>query len=141
MVLRDRNYPSIIFWSAGNESGEGFNISEVVKEGKSLDPTRYWMYGGNGYSHPAEDIIGPRYLALDLDMLIGNEFDNDVRPSFMDEYLSVAGNALGGLDDYWHVIYSYPRTLGVLYGTLLVPGLLKKLEAWMINRAIMCRFI
>ena len=32
MVLRDRNHPSILFWSAGNESGEGFNIGEVVKE-------------------------------------------------------------------------------------------------------------
>jgi beta-galactosidase len=130
MVLRDRNYPSIIFWSAGNESGEGFNISEVVKEGKSLDPTRYWMYGGNGYSHPAEDIIGPRYPSpLDLDMLIGNEFDNDVRPSFMDEYLSVAGNALGGLDDYWHVIYSYPRTLGGAIWDFVSPGITEKIRS------------
>ncbi len=113
MVLRDRNYPCILFWSAGNESGEGFNIAEVVKEGKSLDPTRYWMYGGNRYSHSAEDIIGPRYPSpLELDMHIGQGFDNDTRPSFMDEYLSVAGNALGGMEDYWNTIYSYPRTLG-----------------------------
>ena len=113
MVLRDRNYPCILFWSAGNESGEGFNITEVVKEGKSLDPTRYWMYGGNSYSHPAEDIIGPRYPSpLELDMRVGHGLDNDIRPSFMDEYLSVAGNALGGMEDYWNVIYSYPRTLG-----------------------------
>jgi len=34
MVLRDRNHPSIIFWSAGNESGSGNNICEVIKEGK-----------------------------------------------------------------------------------------------------------
>lgn len=113
MVLRDRNYPCILFWSAGNESGEGFNITEVIKEGKSLDSTRYWMYGGNSYSHPAEDIIGPRYPSpLELEMRIGKGLDNDTRPSFMDEYLSVAGNALGGLEDYWNVIRSYPRTLG-----------------------------
>lgn len=113
MVLRDRNYPCILFWSAGNESGEGFNITEVVKEGKSLDPTRYWMYGGNSYSHPAEDIIGPRYPSpLELEMRIGQGLDGDIRPSFMDEYLSVAGSALGGMEDYWNVINSYPRTLG-----------------------------
>ena len=71
------------------------------------------MYGGNRYSHSAEDIIGPRYPSpLELDMRIGQGFDNDTRPSFMDEYLSVAGNALGGMEDYWNTIYSYPRTLG-----------------------------
>ena len=63
-VLRDRNHPSILFWSAGNEAGEGENITEVVKEGKRLDPTRYWMYGGNDMVHPAEDIIGPRYPSV-----------------------------------------------------------------------------
>ncbi len=35
-----------------------------------------------------------------------------MRPSFMDEYLSVAGNGCGGLDDYWRVIYSYPKLMG-----------------------------
>ncbi|MGD9556169.1 MAG: glycoside hydrolase family 2 TIM barrel-domain containing protein [Mangrovibacterium sp.] len=113
MVLRDRNYPSVLFWSAGNESGEGMNITEVVNEGKKYDHTRYWMYGGNLYSHPAEDIIGPRYPSpIELDIRVGHEFDGDTRPSFMDEYLSVAGNALGGMEDYWNVVYSYPRTMG-----------------------------
>ena len=41
MVLRDRNHACVLFWSAGNESGEGQNIAEVVKEGKRLDPTRF----------------------------------------------------------------------------------------------------
>jgi beta-galactosidase len=114
MVLRDRNYPSVLFWSAGNESGEGDNITEAVKTGKELDHTRYWMYGGNAYSHPAEDIIGPRYPSpLELEMRIGLGFDGDnTRPSFMDEYLSVAGNALGGMEDYWNVIHSHPRSMG-----------------------------
>ena len=112
MVLRDRNHASVLFWSAGNESGEGPNIAEVVKEGKRLDPTRFWMYGGNSPKHPAEDIVGPRYpspfeheLGYGLDTL-------DLRPSFMDEYLSVAGNGGGGLDDYWDVIRAHPRLMG-----------------------------
>ncbi|HKJ79456.1 MAG TPA: glycoside hydrolase family 2 TIM barrel-domain containing protein, partial [Prolixibacteraceae bacterium] len=111
MVLRDRNYPCVLFWSAGNESGEGMNITEVITEGKKYDHTRYWMYGGNLYSHQTEDIIGPRYPSpIEMDMQVGHRFDGDIRPSFMDEYLSVAGNALGGMEDYWNVIYSYPRT-------------------------------
>ncbi|WP_277466424.1 glycoside hydrolase family 2 TIM barrel-domain containing protein [Parabacteroides sp. PF5-6] len=114
MVLRDRNYASVLFWSAGNESGEGFNITEVIREGKKYDPTRSWMYGGNAFAHPAEEIIGPRYpTPMELEMQVGVSPDpNELRPSFMDEYLSVAGNGGGGMDDYWRVIYAHPRTMG-----------------------------
>ena len=114
MVLRDRNYPCVLFWSAGNESGEGENITETIREGKKYDPTRYWMYGGNAFSHPAEDIIGPRYpIPLELEVQVGLPSANpDRRPSFMDEYLSVAGNGGGGLDEFWKVIYAYPRLMG-----------------------------
>jgi beta-galactosidase len=66
LVYRDRNHPSVIMWSAGNESGSGFNINEVIKTGKEIDPSRpAWMYGGNTFYIPFEDIVGPRYwLAL-----------------------------------------------------------------------------
>ena len=129
MVLRDRNHPCILFWSAGNESGEGMNITEVIKEGRIYDNTRYWMYGGNAFSHPAEEIIGPRYPSpLELDMRVGlgvNETDS--RPSFMDEYLSVAGNAGGGLEDYWNVIESYSRTMGGAIWDFVSPGLTEQI--------------
>lgn len=129
MVLRDRNYPCVLFWSAGNESGNGFNITEVVKEGKKYDETRSWMYGGNSFSHPAEDIIGPRYpTPIELEIMEGLGYDNDVRPSFMDEYISVAGNGCGALDDYWRVIRSHTRTIGGAIWDFVSPGLTEKVR-------------
>ncbi len=125
MVLRDRNHPCILFWSAGNESGEGPNITEVVKEGKKYDPTRFFMYGGNAYAHPGEDIIGPRYptpYELEMNTAMVPETE-DPRPSFMDEYLSVAGNAGGGLDEYWNVIRRHPRLMGGAIWDFVNPGL------------------
>ncbi|MCQ2073099.1 MAG: DUF4981 domain-containing protein [Bacteroidaceae bacterium] len=124
MVLRDRNQPAVLFWSAGNESGEGPNIGEVIKEGRKFDDTRSWMYGGNAYSHAAEDIIGPRYpTPLALDLKVGLHGDGDVRPSFMDEYISVAGNGGGMFDEMWRAIYTHERSLGGAVWDFVSPGL------------------
>lgn len=129
MVLRDRNHPSVLFGSAGNESGEGKNITHAIDEGKRLDPTRYWMYGGNAYSHPAEDIIGPRYpTPMELEIMVGEGLDGDTRPSFMDEYLSVAGNGGGAMDDYWDVIYRHPRIMGGAIWDFVSPGLTEEVR-------------
>jgi beta-galactosidase len=135
MVLRDRNHPSIIFWSAGNESGFGNNICEVIKEGKRLDPSRIFMYGGNSddvswkNEVPCEDIIGPRYATpYELRTRIAQVPESqDPRPSFMDEYISVEGNGGGGLDEYWDVIYNYPRCIGGALWDFVSPGITERI--------------
>jgi beta-galactosidase len=130
MVLRDRNHPGILFWSAGNESGEGENICAVIDEGKKYDKTRYWMYGGNAFSHRCEEIIGPRYPQIrDLLTAVFNvPASEDPRPSFLDEYLAVTGNGGGGLDDYWELFYSHPRSMGGAIWDFVSTGIAEKVR-------------
>lgn len=127
LVYRDRNHPSVIVWSAGNESGSGENIHEVIKTGKEIDYSRpAWMYGGNEFYIPFEDIVGPRYwVPLDYKNLAQGKVlpENDHRASFMDEYLAATGNGLGGLDEYWELIWKYPRLTGGAIWDWISPGI------------------
>jgi len=129
MVYRDRNHPSVVIWSAGNESGSGENICALIEEGKNIDPSRpAWLYGGNNDTDPrtnpirCEDVVGPRYLQpFILEQRFGKS--DDPRPSFMDEYIAATGNALGGLDEYWDLIYKYPRLTGGAIWDWISPGI------------------
>ncbi len=125
MVLRDRNHPSVVFWSAGNEAGEGENIKALMEEGRRLDPSRpAWMYGGNNEDIPFENIFGPRYWPpIELKNLAEQDPAIDSRPSFMDEYLAATGNSMGGLDDYWELIRKYSRLTGGAIWDWVSPGI------------------
>jgi beta-galactosidase len=129
MVYRDRNHASVVIWSAGNESGPGDNICALIAGGKKIDPSRpAWMYGGNQDRDPltnpirCEDVVGPRYLQpFILEQRFGKS--DDPRPSFMDEYIAATGNSLGGLDEYWELIYKYRRLTGGAIWDWISPGI------------------
>ncbi|MRX66288.1 glycoside hydrolase family 2 TIM barrel-domain containing protein [Maribacter luteus] len=127
LVYRDRNHPSVIIWSAGNESGSGENIKAVIETGKEIDPSRpAWMYGGNTFYIPFEDIVGPRYyIPLGLRHVVKGDMlpKDDDRSSFMDEYLAPTGNSLGGLDEYWKVIRRSPKSMGGAIWDFVSPGI------------------
>lgn len=131
MVLRDRNHPSILFWSAGNESGEGNNICAVIGEGRKYDNTRYWMYGGNAFAHKCEEIMGPRYPAIRelVTDVLTVPASGDPRPSFLDEYLAVTGNGGGGLDEYWELFYKYPRSMGGAIWDFVSTGITEEIRS------------
>mgnify|MGYP002240309298 CR=1 FL=1 len=67
MVQRDRNHPSVIIWSLGNESGHGANHDALYRWIKSVDPSRPVQYEGGGADTSATDIICPMYARVDED--------------------------------------------------------------------------
>ena len=128
LVHRDRNHPSVLIWSAGNESGSGENIAAVIEEGKRIDPTRpAWCYGGNEDLLPFEDIVGPRYPTIeDLAKVAAVPATVDPRPSFMDEYLAATGTSVGQLDEFWQLIWKHPRLTGGAVWDWISPGMLAR---------------
>lgn len=130
MTERDKNHPSVVIWSMGNESGYGPNFAAVSGWLHEFDPTRPVHYeGAQGEvkDPPTVDIIGRFYPRLTNDDYIKpndpwnlrwNRFleiadrTNDNRPVLATEYAHAMGNAVGNLQDYWDEIYSNPRMLG-----------------------------
>lgn len=129
MVLRDKNHASIIFWSLGNESGDGQNFRDAYKWVKDFDKTRpvqyergLWDKNGNDYS----DIWCPMYTRYaELEMLgnhIGtgsrrvegyNNADRSApRPVILCEYAHAMGNSMGGFKEYWELFRKYPNLQG-----------------------------
>lgn len=114
MVLRDRNHPSVIFWSMGNETGNGNNFEHCYNKIKQLDPTRPIHhestnddkeYGGNRFS----DLYSKMYPGMDWMYKYQNFFD---KPMFICEYAHAMGNAIGNLKEYWECIENSNTMIG-----------------------------
>ncbi|VYT83719.1 beta-galactosidase [Metakosakonia massiliensis] len=122
MVLRDRNHPSIIIWSLGNESGHGATHDALYRWVKSTDPTRPVQYEGGGANTAATDIVCPMYARVDQDQpfpavpkwsikkWIG--MPDETRPLILCEYAHAMGNSFGGFARYWQAFRDYPRLQG-----------------------------
>jgi beta-galactosidase len=110
-VIRDRNHPSIIIWSTGNECGLAPVHWEMADLARKLDPTRFIMHQSNNPNGdaPFADICGTRYPHPARLAAIA---DTTQRPVIMGEYSHAMGNALGHFDEYWEIIYSHPRLQG-----------------------------
>jgi beta-galactosidase len=130
MAERDKNHPSVIIWSMGNESGYGPNFAAISGWLHAFDPTRPVHYEG-AQGQPADpptvDIIGRFYPRLTTEahakpdapwntrwdkLLEIAQRTNDNRPVLATEYAHAMGNAVGNLQEYWDEIYSNPRMLG-----------------------------
>jgi beta-galactosidase len=128
MVERDKNHPSVIIWSLGNEAGDGHNFLADYKWTKARDITRPVQYERAEQSTNAPerhtDIFCPMYARIWQIEDYAKDPKND-RPLIMCEYAHSMGNSDGNLQDYWDVIEKYPKLQGGFIWDWVDQGMLK----------------
>ena len=112
MLERDKNHPSVIMWSMGNECGNGVNFEYTYDWMKDRDKTRPVTYERAIYDRNT-DVIGLMYASPKyLQKFVDEGLDSLHRPFIMVEYCHAMGNSMGGLQDYWEVIEANEQLQG-----------------------------
>ncbi len=110
MLERDKNHPSIVAWSIGNESGFGDNIIACSDYLRGRDPSRPVNYYHAG-EHPCVDIVDLHYPPIEkIKELLATEKSG--RPILLEEYAHSMGNGTGNMREYWELIESEKRLIG-----------------------------
>ena len=110
MVERDKNHPSIIIWSLGNESGNGVCLEAMYDWIKQRDPSRPIEYE-QAHERRNTDIYCPMYMNIQ-NMIKYATKEGITRPLIQCEYAHAMGNSVGNLQDYWDAIEKYPALQG-----------------------------
>lgn len=105
MVERDKNHPSVIFWSMGNESGGGKNFDTVYSEARKLDNRPIHYEGKNNLA----DMDSRMYPSIES--MISQDKEKRDKPYFLCEYAHAMGNAIGNLDEYWDYIENHSERM------------------------------
>ncbi|MDP8246092.1 MAG: glycoside hydrolase family 2 TIM barrel-domain containing protein [Candidatus Hinthialibacter antarcticus] len=109
MLERDKNHPSVIIWSMGNEAGDGSNFVALYEWMRERDPSRPVQYE-RAELHAHTDIYCPMYASpRDIENFASKNPD---RPLILCEYTHAMGNSIGNFQDYWDVIEAYPVLQG-----------------------------
>ncbi|MDE6380371.1 MAG: DUF4981 domain-containing protein [Muribaculaceae bacterium] len=123
LVSRDRNHPSVIIWSLGNEGGVGPNIQAMYDTVTAMDPSRLPFYDCH-----------PRYSALhdqgypDPDLMRETAASITDKPYIAREYAHAMGNSMGHFKEYWDVIYSDPSIAGAAIWDWVDQGIAKPID-------------
>ena len=114
MVERDKNHPSVVFWSMGNETGLGRSFDAMYKAMKAIDPTRPIHYESRNPPYAptlsSYDIISTMYPTVEHVLDLMNQ--DPTRPVIICEYAHAMGNGLGNFYKYWDAFDKYPRLQG-----------------------------
>jgi beta-galactosidase len=111
MVLRDKNHPSILFWSLGNESGCGTNHAAMTAWIRAYDPTRLVHYESGRPGPDVSDVYSVMYPNLDQMKQVLADV-NEKRPIVMCEYAYAKGNSTGNFFKFWDMVDAFPRFQG-----------------------------
>lgn len=109
MVMRDRNFPSVIFWSLGNESSGGRNFNDVYARVRELDPRPIHYEGATRDNTSPTDLYSVMYPNMSI---VNDKAQYNSQPFFMCEYAHAMGNAVGNLKEYWDVIENSTYGIG-----------------------------
>jgi beta-galactosidase len=126
MFERDKNQPSIIIWSLGNEAGNGPNFHATYDYLKKNDESRPVQYEQAGRDYNT-DIQVPMYMRIPA--MIKYAESNPGRPLIQCEYAHAMGNSVGNFQDYWDAIEKYDALQGGFIWDWVDQGLLTKNEA------------
>lgn len=120
MVHRDKNHPSIIMWSLGNEAGRGSNFVHMVEAAQRIDTSRPFHYR---QMNAAGDTDAATYVTYET--LLNHAKSKPHRPYFMEEYAHAMGNSLGVMQSYWDIIQAHPNLIGAAIWDWVDQGLRK----------------
>jgi len=121
MVQRDKNHPSVIMWSFGNEAGNGVNMIAMQKQTKEIDTTRpthyhssekpisFDTYGGGIWKGGKKHNFGRYQSVEDMEHIGRMNLD---KPFLLNEYAHAMGNSVGNLQEYVDVFEKYPALIG-----------------------------
>ena len=98
----DKNHPSVIIWSLGNESGNGVCFYDTYRWIRETDPSRPIQYERAGMEWNT-DIFCPMYSSIEEIRNYATNKNSD-RPLILCEYAHAMGNSLGNFQDYWDTI-------------------------------------
>jgi beta-galactosidase len=123
MVERDKNHPSVIIWSMGNEAGDGVNFEAVSAWIHQRDKTRPIHYE-RALTRPHVDIVSPMYARIEG--IVEYARKPQTRPLILCEYAHAMGNSVGNLKEYWEAIEKYKHLQGGFIWDFIDQGLRKK---------------
>lgn len=115
MVERDKNHPSIILWSLGNEAGLGQAFEDAAAKTRARDTSRVVSYEGTGQTegHDPRDFIDIYTPMYDRVAEMQDYLETDPQKTIiLYEYAHAMGNSLGGISEYWDLIWREPMAQG-----------------------------